>query len=74
MNFSEKSLLRKDGTSSLLACGEAGKCVLKFQANFSEVFEVFSSNDGSNYIQIRLQVSNLSLTSYSDARGPAAER
>ena len=36
--------------------GEAGKRVLKFQANFSEVSEVLSSNDGSNCIQIRLQV------------------
>ena len=40
-----------------LVYGEAGKRVLKFQANFSEVFEVLSSNDGSNInIQIRLQV------------------
>ena len=33
--------------------------MLKFQANFSEVFEVLSSNDGPNFIQIQLEVSNL---------------
>ena len=43
--------------------------MLKFQANFSEVFEVLSSNDGSSYIQIRLEVSNLF-----DVGGQAAER
>ena len=52
--------------------GEAGKRVLKFQANFSEVFEALSSNDGSNFIQIRLRVSNLLITV--DERGLAAER
>ena len=59
MNFSENELPRKDCTSSFLTYGEAGKRVLKFQANFSEVFEVLSSNDRSNFIQIRLLVSNL---------------
>ena len=62
MNFSENELPRKDRTSSFLTYDEAGKRVLKFQANFSEVFEVLSSNDGSNFIQIRLVVSNLPLT------------
>ena len=57
MNFSENELPRKDRTSSFLAYGGAGKRVLKFQANFSEVFEVLSLNDGSNFIQIRLLVS-----------------
>ena len=59
--FPENKLPREDRTSSFLTYGEAGKRVLKFQANFSEVFEVLSSNDGSNFIQIRLLVSNLSL-------------
>ena len=62
MNFSENELLRKDRTSSFLAYGEVGKRVLKFQAHFSdfsEVFEVLYSNDGSNYVQIRLQVFQL---------------
>ena len=45
MKFSENELLRKDHTSSFLVCGKAGKRVLEFQANFSEVFEVLSSND-----------------------------
>ena len=35
---------------------EVGKRVIKFQANFTEVFEVLYLSDGSNYIQIRLQV------------------
>ena len=56
MNFSENELHRKDRTSSFLAYGKAGKRVLEFQANFSEVIEVFSSNDRSNYVQIGLQV------------------
>ena len=44
MNFgSENELPRKDHTSSFLTYGEAVKRVLKFQANFSEVFEVLSS-------------------------------
>ena len=58
MNFIKIELPRKDRTSSFLAYGEAGKRELKFQANFSEVFEVLSLNDGSNFIQIRLLVSN----------------
>ena len=62
MNFSEIHLPRKDRTSSFLPFGEAGKRVLKFQANFSEVFEVLSSNEGLNFIQIRLLVSNLPST------------
>ena len=76
MNFSDNELLRKNRTSSLLAYGEAGKGVLNFQANFSEVFEVLSSNDASNYIQIRLQgfFNLVILASYSAARAPAAER
>ena len=37
MNYSENELLRKDGTPSFLSYGEAGKRVLKFQANFSKV-------------------------------------
>ena len=60
MNFSENELPRKDHTSSL-TYGEEGKGVLKFQENFSKVFEVLSSNDGSNFIQIRLLVSNLTI-------------
>ena len=62
MNFTENELPRKDRTSSFLTSGEAGKRVLKFQANICEVFEVLSSNDGSNSIQIRLVVSNLVIT------------
>ena len=58
----DNELPRKDHTSSFLTYGEAGKRVLKFQANFRDVFEVLSSNDGSNFIQIRLAVSNLLLT------------
>ena len=58
MNFIENEFPRKDRTSSFLAYAEAGKPELKFQANFSEVFEVLSLNDGSNFIQIRLPVSN----------------
>ena len=52
MNFSENELPRKDRTSSFLTYGEAGKRVLNFQANFrlGEVFEVLSSNDGSNFL------------------------
>ena len=64
---SEKQLLRKAHKSSFLAYDEARKSVLEFQANFSEVFEVLYSNDGANYVQIRLQV-------FQAARGPAAER
>ena len=56
MNFSDNELLKKDRTSSFLACGKKGNHVLEFQANFSEVFEMLSSNDGSNYIPIRLEV------------------
>ena len=48
MNFSNNELLRKRRTSSFLAYGQASKRVLKFQANFSDGFEVLSSNDGSN--------------------------
>ena len=46
MNFSENELLRKDCTSFFLVYSEAGKHVLKIQANFSEVFNMLSSNDG----------------------------
>ena len=42
MNFSENELPRKDRTSSFLTYGEAGKRVLKFQANFSR-FSKYSS-------------------------------
>ena len=59
MNSSVNELPRRDRTSSLLPYGEAGKRELKFQANFSEVFEVLSSNDGPNLIEIRLAVSYL---------------
>ena len=59
MNFSENELPRKDRRSSFLTYGEAGERVLKFQANFSEVFVVLSRNDGPNFIQIRLLVSTL---------------
>ena len=59
MNFSENELARKDRTSSFLTYGEAGKRVVKFQANINEVFEVLFSNDGSNFVQIRLVVSSL---------------
>ena len=48
MNFSENELPRKDRTSSCLTHGKAGKRVLKFQANVSEVFEVLSSNGFCN--------------------------
>ena len=61
MNFSENELPRKDRTSFFLPFGEAGKRVLKFQANFSKAFEVLSSTDGPNFIQIRLVVSNLAI-------------
>ena len=50
MNFSENELLSKDCTSSFLAYCEVGQRVLKFQAHFSEVFEVLYSNDMSNYV------------------------
>ena len=59
MNSSVNELPRRDRTSSFLPYGEAGKRELKFQANFSEVFEVLSSNDGPNLIEIRLVVSYL---------------
>ena len=59
MNSSVNELPRRDRTSSLLPYGEAGKRELKFQANFSEVFEVLSSNDGPYFIEIRLVVSYL---------------
>ena len=59
MNFSENELPRKDRTSSFLTYSEAGKRMLKLQANISKVFEALSSNDGSNFIHIRLVVSNL---------------
>ena len=62
MNFWENELPRKDRTSSFLPY-EADKRVLKFQANVSEVFEALSSNDRSNFIQIRLLVSNLNVES-----------
>ena len=61
MNFSVNELPRRDRTSSFLPYGEAGKREVKFQANFSEVFEVLSPNDGPNVIQIRLEVSYLSI-------------
>ena len=56
MNFSGNEFLRKDRTSSFLAYGEAGKHVLESQANFSEVDELLSSHDVSNFIPIGLQV------------------
>ena len=59
MIFSKNELPGKDCTSSFLPYGEAGKRVLKFQANFSEVFEVLSLNDEPNFIEIRLFVSYL---------------
>ena len=61
MNSSGNERPRKDGTSSFLRYGEAGKRELKFQVNFSDVFEVLSSNDGPNFIEIRLVVSYLSI-------------
>ena len=60
MNSSVNEPPRRDRTSSFLQYGEAGKLELKFQANFSEVFEVLSLNDGPNFIEIRLVVSYLS--------------
>ena len=48
MNLSEIELPRKDRKLSFLAYDDAGKRVLEFQANFSEVFEVVNSNDRSN--------------------------
>ena len=56
MNIYGNELLRKDRTSSVLAYGEEGNHVLEFQTNFSEVFEVLSSNDGPNVNQIGLHV------------------
>ena len=38
MNFSRNEFLRKDRKLSFWAYGEAGKRVLEFQTNFSEVF------------------------------------
>ena len=61
MNSSVNELPRRDGTSSFLPYGEAGKRELKFQANFSAVFEVLSLNDGPNFIEIRLVVSYLAI-------------
>ena len=61
MNSSVNELPRRDCTSSFLPYGEAGKQELKFQANFSEVSEVLSLNDGPNFIEIRLVVSYLSI-------------
>ena len=47
----------QEGPQIIFLCiWRAVKRVLKFQVNFSEVSKVLSSNDGSNYIQIRLQV------------------
>ena len=62
MNSSLSELPRRDRTSSFLPYGEAVKRELKFQANFSKVFEVLYLNDGPNFIEIRLVVSYLSLT------------
>ena len=59
MNSSVDELPRRDRTSSFLSYGEAGKRELKFQGNFSGVFEVLSLNDGPNFIEIRLVVSYL---------------
>ena len=53
---SVNELPRRDPTSSFFPYGEVGKRELKFQANFSEVFEVLSLNDGPNFIEIRLVV------------------
>ena len=50
MNFSENELHRKDPLLSFMVYGDVGKRVLKFETNFSVVFEVLSSNDRSNYI------------------------
>ena len=61
MNSSVNELHRRDRTSSFLLYGEAGKRELKFQANFSGVFEVLSLNDGPNFIEIRLVVFYLSV-------------
>ena len=54
MNSFVKELPRRDRTSSFFPYGEAGKQELKFQANFSKVFEVLSLNDGSNFIAINI--------------------
>ena len=48
MNFSENGLFRKDRKLSFSSYCEACNRLLKFQVNFSEVFEVLSLNDGSN--------------------------
>ena len=61
MNSSVNELPRRDRTLSFLPYDEAGKLELKFQANFSEVFEMLSLNDGPNFIEIRLVVSYLSI-------------
>ena len=61
MNSSVNELPRRDRTSSFLPYGEAGKRELKFQANFSKVFEVLSLNDSPNFIEIRLVVSYLAI-------------
>ena len=61
MTSSVNRLPRRDRTSFFLTYGEAGKREYKFQANFSEVFEVLSLNDRPNFIAIRLVVSYLSI-------------
>ena len=61
MNSSVNELPRRDRTSFFLPYDKAGKRELKFQANFSEVFEVLSLNDRPNFIEIRLVVSYLSI-------------
>ena len=57
MNSSVNELPRRDRTSSFLPYDEADKRELKFQGNFSEIFEVLSLNDSPNFIEIRLVVS-----------------
>ena len=48
--FNEGLCLNKHRTSSFLAYGEVGKRVLKFQANFSEVFaKISTSNSTSSF-------------------------
>ena len=59
MNCSVNEPPRRDRTSSLLPYVEAGKRELKFQANFSEVFEVLSLDEEPYFIEIRLAVSYL---------------
>ena len=49
----QNELLRKDRTSSFSPYCEVGKRVLKFRANFCQVFELLYSNDRSNYVQIQ---------------------